>query len=152
VTKGERFGIGTVVIGLAADVLTIVDHLRWRAEDASTTGSLPMPILMAVTTTYGWLILAWFLTKWRFFKDKEQTLTPRKRKPDFPMTAFRAVFTIGIVISPIVMYIGYSINQIAGSMDAVMLAMSSLFIGAVVGFAIFGVVYHGMPLIYEEIK
>jgi hypothetical protein len=158
VTRGELFAVAAGVIGFAADVLTIVDHVHGPAEHASTADSLHWPVLMAVTTIYGWLIFAWFLTRWRFLKDRElksieRALNRSKRKPNFLMTAFRSVLTIGIVISPLVMYIGYSISAaIKLSDDYFPQIFSSLCVGAFVGLAIFCAVYQGMPLIYDEIQ
>lgn len=159
-TKGERFsvvtavvGVVTTMIGLIADAFTIVDHVGGSVGHFSTTASLEWLFLMAVTISYGWLIVAWFLTKWRFLKDKEQTLPRRTRKADFPTIAFRVVLFIGILLSPLILRIGRLIITATDSnVDLGMSTVVSLFIGAIVGIAILGALSQGMPLIYDEIE
>ena len=93
-TRGELFAVVAGAIGFVADIITIVHAARPRIEHGPEATSTYWPILMAVTTIYEWIIFAWFLTKWRFARDKDLAGPGRKKKPDLNSLAIRAVLSI----------------------------------------------------------
>lgn len=152
-TRGELFPVVAGGIGFVADIITIIEAARPRVEHAGQVSTLHWPLLMGVTTVYGWFIFAWFLTKWRFLRDKEYARNHGKGKPALDAIAFKAVFSIGIVILPLILYSGYSIAATYEiSTDIFGTVLSTTLIGALIGGAVIGVLYCGMPLIYDDIR
>jgi magnesium-transporting ATPase (P-type) len=153
VGRSEVFAVVAGILGFVADIITIVQAVNFKSEHSSDVASPVWPILMAVTTLYVWMIFSWYLTKWRFLKAKRLATSTRIKKPELSETAFSAVLSIGIVIAPLVLYIGYSIaTHYYQATDTVDIFVVTIAIAFGTGLSVAGVLIQGMPLIYDDIS
>ncbi len=102
-TRLEKFGLATGVIGLFADGIALATFLSglWGSQPSHSGGD-EMPaillIILAVTIVYGWLALCWFLVRKDFLARKGKR---KQDKPEYTGVAFRAVVGIGILMAPL---------------------------------------------------
>jgi hypothetical protein len=151
--KAEIFATATGIIGLVADVITILDkvHNHPSQTDAHTSSGLT---LFVFTMAYGWFILSWFLVRWKCTRQKLRSGGRRKVTSD--TFSGSAVFLLGVLLFPLSAYMGTSIstqishdeliNTLLNGIGGAAFAM--LFVGALIWFAIM----QGMPLIYDDIR
>lgn len=97
-SKIEKFGLATGVIGLVADLIGLITFLAgfWQfSSDQSTTTQMPFifQALMGLSIFYGWFVISWVLVRRNF------VMRDTKHHVDLPTMS--TVGGVGFLIFPI---------------------------------------------------
>jgi hypothetical protein len=151
--KAEIFATATGIIGLVADVITILDkiHNHPSQTEARTSSGITLFIF---TMTYGWFILSWFLVRWKCTRHKLRSGGRRKVTSD--MFSGSAVFLLGVLLFPLSAYMGSAIGAQNSHDDFYNASLTGIGAAAVAMFVVGALIWFaimlGMPLIYDDIR
>jgi hypothetical protein len=149
-TKGELLTVVLGIIGLVADIITIVEFTRNSSVELHSSGLGVAAFVFPVV--YGWFVFSWVIVRWKFRKLNQ--IGTRRRKFDLVNMSSRAVVAIGMLLLPFVAYVGYSAELASKDstfFDGLFTGIGgSVFAMFIVGSAITLVLVVGMPLIYDD--
>lgn len=158
--KSEKFALGTGIIGLIADLITIGTVIIALSRNGMQAGfQLELPIsiqvLILISVVYSWLLASWFLIRRIYLQFKTRTADVRWKywknlrfahSKAFLQYVIGTVFGLAIFIVPVLFLFGLNAPDTMGYvLEAVLILIG-------IGIIITLIIIFLMPIIYPDVE